>query len=171
VAEAYIQGDPTTLETATAQLGQAVGIEPDEMRATIATARAQYEEVARLAVGLSKEEWGHFSEFCGDKFQDERAEAARALFHHGDLNPVRALVAQFKEAGGGAAAGATDENVFAACQRQGIRVSRDPGNGVTYLHLPQGTMSWRTALAKGLITFQHGDRRSHERSTHGSLSR
>lgn len=149
--EAMITKNERAFDATIRSLSSASGIEPEQMRETVQTAFAQYIEVSRKAVGMSPEEWDIFTSFC-DKYPQERAEAARKVFHEGDLNPLRALVAQYKEAGGGWAAAANDDNVFAAVTAMGVKASRT-SNGTTMLHLREGTMSWREALKRGLIEF------------------
>lgn len=151
--EAVASGSERALDGAVRSLAQQSGIEPEEMRETVARVTEQYQNVARLAVGMSPEEWQEFSSFCGDRHPQERANAARELFASGNLQPVRDLVAKFREAG--PHAGATDESIYRALVGIGAETKRDPGNGTTLVRpRGHGWMSWKTAVKQGLLVIE-----------------
>jgi len=108
VADAIIKGDAAVAEKAIGHLASMIGGDAAELSERVQSARVTYEDSARRGVGLSENEWAEFSSWC-DKFPDDRAEASRQYFHHGDLNGVRAMMTKWKDAGGGFAV--TQHNV------------------------------------------------------------
>lgn len=125
----------------------------DQIRDGIETARGEFERAGRaiaMRAGVGNLAYTDFVEWAQERHPDQALEAGLALAQHKDVTGFTKLARQYARTGRGDTAGITDADLLGARFGNGIK-ARQTSDGVV-LDIPnQGTMSFKQAVASGLV--------------------
>jgi len=130
----------------------------DQIREGIEVARREFERAGRaiaLRAGVPDQVYGDFIEWATEKHPDKARQAGLALAQDKDVGGFTKLARMYARSGRGETAGITDADLLGASFGNGIK-ARQTGEGVL-LDIPNhGSMSFKMAVASGLIKVGHG---------------